>query len=116
MFVSLPNSARGTFTFSSRMLNETTSTISRLVAPRSFIDRDISMSDTLRSPIRSTRCLRTTDAISSRSTEKHSLKFELISLVIQTHEIVKKRCAAIDHQNLTPDAIHQSAAKGKNRV
>src|SRR5262249_27491726 len=60
MFVSLASSERGIFTLISRIELDTTSTMSRLLAPRSFIERCGSTFSGLRPSTASQRCLMTT--------------------------------------------------------
>src|SRR5215470_2895011 len=65
MSVSLASSERGTFTLISRMDNETTSTMSRLLAPRFFIDLLGAMSESSRPSTVCIICFFTTAKICS---------------------------------------------------
>ena len=62
MFVSLLNSLRGTLTFSSRIAHDTTSTMSRLLAPRSFMDFDGSNASSSRPSTVANTCFFTTSS------------------------------------------------------
>src|SRR5687767_14624565 len=126
MLRTLDSSARGTRTRSSRIAQLTTSTMSRLLAPRSFMDlsRVTTVGSTLSTIAQ--RWLRTMTKISSlrsamilislRLTLTHDVRAALASALADAHQVVEEFEALVHHDHLPPDRIHQSAAQGQGSI
>src|SRR5262245_36813515 len=99
---------------SSRIVQDTTSTMSRLLAPSSFIDREGSMRSSVSSSTTSSRYFFTTARIASRlmvppvlGPKRAASQAQLVPLVVQAHDVVAEGRAAIHHDELAADPVHQ---------
>src|SRR5438128_418225 len=110
MQLSSASSDRGTFTFSSRIERDTTSTTSRLLAPYSRIDRDGSIWSACRPYTDASRCFFTTAAICSRLTLPPSRSGLL------PQQPVHERLPAVHHDELSAHPVHQAAAQRHHHV
>src|SRR5688500_6998894 len=111
------------------MEQDTTSTMSRLLIPRSFIDIAglIVLSGT--SSATSMMCFFTVAITSSRVIGSRppwaqfvsappyvSLKPQRRPLIVEAHQIVAESSAAIDHHHLSAHPVHQTAAQRQDGV